>query len=309
MVKNIIATDKNNLNTLYSVQEIRAQKLNNWKGWNCNALQYVLSIDEKGDVRGGDCESAGYLGNIYKEIDFPKNLWITCPLDWCKCYLDMHTPKKSNDKNSFLQEIKGVDQEKYISWYLLKQCNFDCWYCPTSIHSKEKDKQKFEDIIKAINKFYKLGWQNAKFTFWGGEPTLFKNYIEICKYLHNSNSKVTTNTNGSRSIDYLINLSNYSNLNISIHRQEVNFRKMYDKLKALSNRNNENWVIVKCMIEPKCLFKWKSFLNAIHRIENISIQLNTLWGISDDRTAWTGEQMNGYADKELELISNFGQFK
>ena len=84
---------------------------------------------------------------------------------------------------------------------------------------------------------------------------------------------------------------------------------MYDKLKALSNRNNENWVIVKCMIEPKCLFKWKSFLNAIHRIENISIQLNTLWGISDDRTAWTGEQMNGYADKELELISNFGQFK
>ena len=32
-------------------------------------------------------------------------------------------------------------------------------------------------------------------------------------------------------------------------------------------------------------------------------------GISDDRTAWTGEQMNGYADKELELISNFGQFK
>ena len=70
MVKNIIATDKNNLNTLYSVQEIRAQKLNNWKGWNCNALQYVLSIDEKGDVRGGDCESAGYLGNIYKEIDF-----------------------------------------------------------------------------------------------------------------------------------------------------------------------------------------------------------------------------------------------
>ena len=51
MVKNIIATDKNNLNTLYSVQEIRAQKLNNWKGWNCNALQYVLSIDEKGDVR------------------------------------------------------------------------------------------------------------------------------------------------------------------------------------------------------------------------------------------------------------------
>ena len=103
MVKNIITTDKNNIDTLYSVQQIRTQKLNNWKGWKCNALQHVLSIDEKGDVRGGDCESAGYLGNIYDKIIFPKNLWVSCPLDWCKCYLDMPTPKKSNDKNSFIQ--------------------------------------------------------------------------------------------------------------------------------------------------------------------------------------------------------------
>ena len=97
MVKNIITTDKNNIDTLYSVQQIRTQKLNNWKGWKCNALQHVLSIDEKGDVRGGACESAGYLGNIYDKIIFPKNLWVSCPLDWCKCYLDMPTPKKSND--------------------------------------------------------------------------------------------------------------------------------------------------------------------------------------------------------------------
>ena len=84
---------------------------------------------------------------------------------------------------------------------------------------------------------------------------------------------------------------------------------MYDKLKALSNRVNNNWVIVKCMIEPKCLSKWKSFLSAIQHLENISIQLNTLWGIADDRSVWTDEQMNGYTDKELKLISNFGQFK
>ena len=38
MVKNIIATDKNKVDTFYSVQQIRTQKLNNWKGWKCNAF-------------------------------------------------------------------------------------------------------------------------------------------------------------------------------------------------------------------------------------------------------------------------------
>ena len=74
MVKNIITTDKNNIDTLYSVQQIRTQKLNNWKGWKCNALQHVLSIDEKGDGRGGDCESAGYLGNIYDKLKEQNNI-------------------------------------------------------------------------------------------------------------------------------------------------------------------------------------------------------------------------------------------
>ena len=84
---------------------------------------------------------------------------------------------------------------------------------------------------------------------------------------------------------------------------------MYDKLKALSYRDSKNLVIVKCMIEPGCLSKWKSFLKAIQHLENISIHLNTLWGISNDRSVWVDEQMDGYTDKELQLISNFGQFK
>lgn len=307
-MKNIIYKE-NSIEKKYSVQEIRTLQLNNWKDWLCYVPNHNIDISENGDMWFGACKKGGYVGNVYEKFTLStESPPIKCPKNWCKCYLDLPVKKLSPDKT---KSFEDPYMPKSVLWFLSKTCNFDCSYCPTTIHDRKPPSKGFEDIIKGIDNIFNSGWKNVKFSFWGGEPTLFPNYLEICKYLYDNNCEVITTTNGSRDKKYLAELNKYSNLSISIHKEWVKTEKMYETLKYISDNRNTHWIMVKCMVEPNTLNWWKEWIFNLTKdnknIKNkLDIRLNSLFGIKSDRSEWLDSQMEGYSDKEIKLLSKYG---
>jgi hypothetical protein len=82
-----------------------------------------------------------------------------------------------------------------IEWNLGKRCNYDCSYCPASIHDNSSPHTDIEILKKTVDKLIALG-KPIRLSFTGGEPTVhprFKELIQYCKHVGVSWISVTTN--------------------------------------------------------------------------------------------------------------------
>lgn len=76
-----------------SVRELKADRLNQWKGWKCKGGHDYLSIKPDGLVYGAECRVFGPYGNIYTDdIDITEPYKI-CPKDYCQCGTDFRITK------------------------------------------------------------------------------------------------------------------------------------------------------------------------------------------------------------------------
>lgn len=66
----------------------------------------------------------------------------------------------------------------WVHFYLTRRCNLNCAYC----HSRDNVKKDIstEEIKKIIDKLHSLGIRAI--AFFGGEPTLRRDFCEILKY-------------------------------------------------------------------------------------------------------------------------------
>ena len=97
----------------------------------------------------------------------------------------------------------GFDVE--IDWLLTQRCNYTCSYCGTYDNSQEFLFRPLEEYKKAFVflKSY-LGNLKARITFLGGEPTLYKQWVELANILDELNYKVKISTNLSVPVDKYI---------------------------------------------------------------------------------------------------------
>jgi MoaA/NifB/PqqE/SkfB family radical SAM enzyme len=68
-------------------------RLNNYKGWTCNAGLESLMINWDGEVHRATCRVGGSLGNIYEGTFVVPNDPVTCTRDWCTCSADIPLTK------------------------------------------------------------------------------------------------------------------------------------------------------------------------------------------------------------------------
>ena len=140
-----------------------------------------------------------------------------CPKENCYCGLDIGIPKgidsdhvaelkKTYKSLSKLERdnISYYNNEKilafgfsnfidekmiHIDWFLGKRCNFDCHYCPSTIHdnySPMPDMKKLENDYKFLTDIIiaresDLDNKVASYIFGGGEPTLIPHYYDFLK--------------------------------------------------------------------------------------------------------------------------------
>lgn len=83
-----------------------------------------------------------------------------------------------------------------VEWNLGKRCNYDCSYCPASIHDNFSAHTDIELFKRAADKLVSLG-KPVRISFTGGEPTVHPKFIELVRYCkHVGVSWISVTTNG-----------------------------------------------------------------------------------------------------------------
>ena len=220
-MKNSILLTKSDGSQHYSDEAyLYNNNLNRWKGWNCSLGSYFLRIDKLGFATWGNCNQKINIGNVLDDdftIDPIKN-HIICNQDSCTCFADLSILKYKNDASDIVKvepASKGFDFNIYFSLDI--KCNFNCEYCPPTLHSNSfaKDVSITEKIVKKVSSLVKNRKVHVNLS--GGEPTLFNDLIEWASLFDNGSNKVMVTTNGSRSVDFYSNLSKYAEISFSVH--------------------------------------------------------------------------------------------
>ena len=93
-----------------------------------------------------------------------------------------------------------------VEWNLGKRCNYDCSYCPSSIHDNTSPHTDIETLKIAIDKLTGLG-KPIRLSFTGGEPCVHPKFDEIVKYAkHKGISWISVTTNGTRQPEFYTSL-------------------------------------------------------------------------------------------------------
>ena len=115
-----------------------------------------------------------------------------------------------------------------IEWNLGKRCNYNCSYCPDSIHDNNSPHTDIDILTATVDKLLSLN-KPVRISFTGGEPTVHPNFKELVDYCKCKGiSWVSVTTNGTRNYEFYSNLR-ADQLVFSLH-MEYDVRKTIDTI-------------------------------------------------------------------------------
>lgn len=226
----VVLDDKGDLYKISDIDTIER----NFKGWRCNLAKHKSSVSTLGSVSHSTCE------NQSRE---------TCEMSSCQWNNDVAIPKgKDADSLNLLikktqkNDIKGRDmldnkivaigdlellinagKRKIVRWHYTDICYWNCSYCPDRLHAWNIPSGKYNP-----NKFYVEYDVDVAYDYHisGGEPMSNPYFLEdlrrLHNKLHNKDSTITIETNGSQIYSNLMVAHKYASLSISIHHEYMN---------------------------------------------------------------------------------------
>ena len=141
----------------------------------------------------------------------------------------------SNRYNKFMKNsIHNYDKleqfdKKNIDWFVVNwclgnTCNYTCSYCPDFLHDGSMKWQSTKNVKAFIERVKEIHFEKKiHFEFTGGEITLNKDFIEICKFCKSNDVSVGVISNGSRTIRWWEeNKQYFDHVNLSFHVEYAN---------------------------------------------------------------------------------------
>jgi MoaA/NifB/PqqE/SkfB family radical SAM enzyme len=153
-----------------------------------------------------------------------------------------------------------------IEWNLGKRCNYDCTYCPSSIHDNSSLHTDINILTNTVDKLLSID-RPLRISLTGGEPCVHPNIEELIQYIKASGSWLSVTTNGTRRADW------YSRLPVdqfvfSLHF-EYDWQSVLNTIKAVVELNQTIQILVHVMAHQDKMQEVKeavSFLEQ-HEIE------------------------------------------
>ena len=304
----------------------RATNLTNWF---CPIHRHVYIARHDGTLMSGTCNEIKFSGpknpwwlldNL--DVDRSEDYYCKFKRGICACGSDMLVPKGRNKDifNKFLELLRaadlnnlrsGIDDEDIVIAfghpYIIdsnhlelvldwgKKCNFDCSYCPPSVHDNHSPFRSIDDVKRLFSLLEIESIQGKKeLVITGGEPTLAKTLpelIEVCQteYVFD---KIRINTNGTANKKlYHQLIDNGVIIVVTLHPEFINEKiltKLIELTCELHNNDQKDYIRYKCMGDEMSEFsQWveKSFnevftedkifiehtpiyIRGIHKIEN-----------------------------------------
>ena len=179
--------------------------------------------------------------------------------------------------NPQVVSVTPVEDVFSITWNISLRCNYDCMYCPPTLHNNhskhltlEQFKTYWQDIYnKTIHKGLKY-----KLSFTGGEVTSNKHFLPFLTWLRENYSndidKILISTNGSATYKYYQKMYNLvENISFSVHSEYIHETKFFNMIVKLKETIPSNkFIHVNIMNEywnTERIVKYKEIL-AAHNI-------------------------------------------
>jgi MoaA/NifB/PqqE/SkfB family radical SAM enzyme len=117
-----------------------------------------------------------------------------------------------------------------IEWNLGKRCNYDCSYCPSSIHDNISNHTDINILEKTVDKLCEIE-KKVRISLTGGEPCIHPNIEDLLDYFKRKNiSWVNITTNGTRGYRWYLNNEIYFNhLVFSLHFEQ-DWTRIFDTI-------------------------------------------------------------------------------
>jgi organic radical activating enzyme len=186
-----------------------------------------------------------------------------------------------------------------IEYMLGNLCNHKCSYCFPGSNEGTYPWPEIETVKKNLGHLLDHYKRNGKtlFQFYliGGEPTLWKDLPELCKFLKdNYNSIINISTNGSRKLDWWKdNCKLFDNIEISVHHEFANIDHL--KLVADLTYSSKIHVVSNVLMDPDHFDKCRAI------IEDMKTSKKR-WGIIAKSVHFNGQTR--YTDEQRDYVKN-----
>jgi MoaA/NifB/PqqE/SkfB family radical SAM enzyme len=128
----------------------------------------------------------------------------------------------------------GHENSIKIEWNLGKRCNYDCSYCPSSIHDNSSAHTDIEILKATVDKLVALG-KPIRLSFTGGEPTVHPKFQELITYCRFKGIHwISVTTNGTRPYEFyrILPVDQYV---FSLHL-EYDWQRVYNTMSQLADK-------------------------------------------------------------------------
>jgi len=126
-----------------------------------------------------------------------------------------------------------------VDWMLTQRCNYSCSYCSSYDNNQPFNFKTLEEYVSAFRYLSdRYGNKTIKLNFLGGEPTLFKQWVELINWLSSYNYVPHITTNLSIPVSSYVSKLNGKCLNFiiaSFHSEHADLNMFYENAKILND--------------------------------------------------------------------------
>ncbi len=176
-------------------------------------------------------------------------------------------------------ELKQFDNKNLnwfvVNWCMGNTCNYTCSYCPVSLHDGSKRWPAFKNVKTFIENVRRIHVdKKLHFDFTGGEITLNKDFIKICKLCKDNDISVGFISNGSRTIRWWQeNKKYFDHVNLSFHAEHADQEHFCSVVKEVHLDVSTH---VNVMMHPEHWDACLMLASRVKEIGNASIALQPL---------------------------------
>lgn len=194
-----------------------------------------------------------------------------------------------------------------VNWCLGNTCNYECSYCPLGLHDGSKRWPNLENIQNFILKIKRQHpFKKLYFEFTGGEVTLYKDFIDLCKFCNEHDIKIGLISNGSRTVRWWDeNKKYFDHVCLSYHPDFAEEDHFMEVVKLCHNDIRTHVNIMMC---PEKFNQCYAFANKIKNLGNLSMALQPLIHDFGDKLYDYTDQQNNIFEKQHELITKHIKF-
>lgn len=115
------------------------------------------------------------------------------------------TPHWKQIQTNHGKKITNIENHtNKITWVLNNACNYDCYYCPESLHNGDNTKWKWEVVEPFLNHIMNRYGKNTVYSLSGGEPTLSPFFPHLIRRINDFGSVCGITTNLGRTPRFIM---------------------------------------------------------------------------------------------------------